>query len=871
MDNDPAGLESAVERIRLRLAERPSSASNSNNLEAPIVADLIPGYELVREIHRGGQGRVYEALQKATHRRVAVKVMREGPLAGDRERARFEREIQILAQLRHPHIVAIHDSGQLAGLFYFVMDYIPGRRLDEHLENVEKSKNRNVETKELLQLFAKVCEAVNAAHVRGVIHRDLKPANIRVDESSEPHVLDFGLAKLVTNELGIDEPSGPMTVTGQFHGSLPWASPEQAEGSPGKIDTRTDVYSLGIILYQLLTGTFPYDVTGNMRDVLDRIMKAEPRRPRSGTLLINDEIETIVLKCLNKDRGRRYQTAGALARDIRHYLAGEAIEAKRDSSLYVLRKQLRRHRAGVAVAAMLWVVVMAALGVSVASWRRAVAGETEARQRAAEADRRYAIAREGADLLLFGICTELPKLAGSGEMQKGLVEKARKHYERLAAERPDDPDERRGIWESLATLGGSFVTLGDSESARQTYEEAARMVQEALTIRPKSIQFQCDLSNYCEALGWITMNRGDVDRAEPYFAEQLDIATRLVDAEPKRSDFQFMVAQCYLALGNLNLWKHKTEEAGKHFRKSLAITERLARAEPDHREYLCALSKLNSDLGAIAWMADDMKHTEAYHAEQVRVAERLVETEPNNPEYLVELADGLETLGQVAFRTGDPAKAEEYYRKALALHERLVAAEPKNPFYQTILAKNYGCLGEFKGRAKNFDEALPYFQKASAIYEPLVAGQPDNPAYRELIMPVYDWLAYAWYNKGRTAEAQDYAERRTATLRRLAERPAVAAQSLRGYAETLLSANKPPSLRDPTTALGFAKKAVELSKGKDPKSLNTLALAYDETGDALSAIATQGQALALLPPGDSAQRDEMQANLNRFRGEGCAP
>ena len=328
-------------------------------------ANAIAGYELLREIHRGGQGVVYEAAQQATGRSVAVKVMRDGPFLGPRDKARFDREVRVLAQLRHPNIVTIHDSGQAAGSHYFVMDYIAGEPLDVFLAERDLSINQ------VLVLFTKICAAVNAAHLRGVIHRDLKPGNILIDADGEPHVLDFGLAKIATEELDDSDQRRGMTLTGQFVGSLPWASPEQAGGVPSGIDIRTDVYSLGVILFHLLTNRFPYVVVGNMRDVLDNILKSEPARPSvigwrgRSRPRIDDELETIVLKCLSKERERRYQTAGELGRDIAHYLSGEPIEAKRDSGWYVLRKNLRRNRLPLAVATGFVLLLMAS---SVVAW-----------------------------------------------------------------------------------------------------------------------------------------------------------------------------------------------------------------------------------------------------------------------------------------------------------------------------------------------------------------------------------------------------------------------------------------------------------------------------------------------------------------------
>ncbi|TWT45080.1 Serine/threonine-protein kinase PrkC [Phycisphaerae bacterium RAS1] len=374
---------------------------------AGVPPDAIPGYELIREIHRGGQGIVYLAMQLATKRKVAVKVILEGRFAGAADRARFEREVQILAALKHPNIVAIHDSGSAGGCFYLVMDYIPGQTLDRYVESRRRelaespsggsasgaaaapgktashagSRVTRRAVDEFLRMFAKICDAVNAAHLRGVIHRDLKPSNIRVDPEGEPVVLDFGLAKAPVGDVA---PAAAMTETGQFVGSLPWASPEQASGMPSAMDVRSDVYSLGVILFQMLTGRFPYDVTGSMRDVLDRIISAAPARPSTLLRHIGDEVETIVLKCLAKERERRYQNAGELASDIRRYLSGEAIEAKRDSAWYVLRKMARRN----AVAAVMLMTLLVGIGSAgtVAVFYRVLAREgAEEAERARQA------------------------------------------------------------------------------------------------------------------------------------------------------------------------------------------------------------------------------------------------------------------------------------------------------------------------------------------------------------------------------------------------------------------------------------------------------------------------------------------------------
>jgi serine/threonine protein kinase len=310
---------------------------------------VIPRYQIVREINQGAQGVIYEAIQEATGRKVAVKVLRGGAFIGPKERARFETEVQVLAALSHPNIVQVIDRGTTPdGSYFLVMPYISGRPLDKWLQAYYQKYPDGPpldDPSELLRLFLKICDAVNVAHLRGVVHRDLKPSNICMDESGEPHILDFGLARTAFTAMTDEQNPQPVTITGQFLGSLPWASPEQAEGAISKIDTRTDVYALGVILYQMLTGKFPYEVVGNMADVLKNIQKAQPPPPSSvlGTKVatkrkrrlwlgkhqraINSTMDAIILKALAKERGERYQSAGDLARDLASYLSGRPTDA----------------------------------------------------------------------------------------------------------------------------------------------------------------------------------------------------------------------------------------------------------------------------------------------------------------------------------------------------------------------------------------------------------------------------------------------------------------------------------------------------------------------------------------------------------------
>lgn len=349
---------SSAETARQLASERESPSASTNGWNNPsserlgrLERDLFRGYELGEIIGRGATGVVYRAVQTSTGREVAIKVLLQGTFENNDEESRFEREAHILAQLKHPNIVTVYDTGWSSGRYFLVMDHIRGQQLDQWL------RTRKPTLREKLALFAAIAETVNAAHLRGIIHRDLKPSNIRIDETGQPHLLDFGLAK-VLDAVG-DAMSGDvapayahsMTMTGQFVGSLPWASPEQAEGAPHKIDIRTDVYSLGVMLYHALAGHFPYSVMGNIRDVIDRILTAPPPRLRPTHPDVDDDLDTILQTCLTKERERRYQSAAELAQDLRRHLADEPIAAKRDSSWYVLRKTLRRHRVAFGVVA----------------------------------------------------------------------------------------------------------------------------------------------------------------------------------------------------------------------------------------------------------------------------------------------------------------------------------------------------------------------------------------------------------------------------------------------------------------------------------------------------------------------------------------
>jgi len=312
---------------------------------------LFEDYQILEELPPGGQATVYKAIHRPTKTTVALKVLPAGQHASKKARWHFEREVELIASLDHPNIVSIRDSGITRGQYYFSMEYIHGQSLDQYV------KSRSLALREKMLLFSRIGEAMTHAHQRGVIHRDIKPSNIMVDERGEPHMLDFGLAKAAGSWGAISAHSVMPSVTGQLKGTLAYMSPEQAAGHSSRIDVRSDVYSLGVVLYEILMGKLPYDVTGSTFEVLENIQKAEPMRPRQIISRFDSDVEAVIVKALAKDRNERYQSATELRHDVECWLKGLPIVARSVSSLYLLRKIVARHSYTSAIVGLLFVII----------------------------------------------------------------------------------------------------------------------------------------------------------------------------------------------------------------------------------------------------------------------------------------------------------------------------------------------------------------------------------------------------------------------------------------------------------------------------------------------------------------------------------
>jgi serine/threonine protein kinase len=317
-------------------------------------APQIEGYEILDKLGEAGQGKIWRALQVSTNRQVALKVPRAGLISSDKALARFEREVELAAGLKHPNIAQIHDSGIHQGIYYYAMDLIEGVHLDKYV------RQHNLTIRQILELMKTICRAVQHAHQNGVMHRDLKPSNIIVTENGEPFIVDFGLAK----NLFVDETTVTVSIDGEAAGTPAFMSPEQAAGHTDKLDTRTDVYSLGVILFTLLADEYPRDLSGPYYEVMRRIAEEPVMRPRKVCPKVDKELELLLLKALDNEPDRRYAAAGMMAQDIDNYLIGAPLIAGPESGVYHIKKFVKRHQKLVSGIAAVLVILMVGVIVS---------------------------------------------------------------------------------------------------------------------------------------------------------------------------------------------------------------------------------------------------------------------------------------------------------------------------------------------------------------------------------------------------------------------------------------------------------------------------------------------------------------------------
>jgi serine/threonine protein kinase/tetratricopeptide (TPR) repeat protein len=679
--------------------------------EDPTIARELPPeqpttvgpYHIVQLIGEGGMGVVYAAEQvRPVRRRVALKMMKPGVYSKE-VLARFEAERQALAVMEHPGIAKVLDAGVSdSGRPYFVMELVRGIRIDEYCD-----RNR-LSVRARIDIFVQLCQAVQHAHQKGVIHRDLKPSNILVTEqggSPLPKIIDFGIAKATGHRL---TDATMMTTLGQGIGTLAYMSPEQAEASELDVDTRSDLYSLGIILYQLVTDRPPLDPTQTgmpsflatlvsrdesmptpaqrfaslAHDVQEEVAAGRATQVAALRRVLRGDLAWIVMKAIEKDRNRRYETANGLALDLGRYLASEPVLARPPSARYRIARFTSRHRAAVVlggVAALALVLGTTGATVGLVQARRAEAAAQVAQDRA---EREAETARQVSDFLvdLFEV-SDPGEARGSSVTAREILDRG---AQRVEQELSDQPLVQARL---MAVMGTVYEGLG-------LYDDALPLLGRALDLRRANLPSDDpEIAASLGRLGDVQRNRGDLETAEINLRQALTIREKASGPDDD------LVAHALLALGDAVLARGKAQEADSLLQRALRIEE--GNVGEQHLEEATILQ----DLGTVAYYRSDYREAARYYERAIALRERL--RGPDDPW----LATSLNNLGGVHFMEGDYDEALADYRRVEEIWSTTLG--PDHPRVATVLtniAETYSALGRYR-------EAEPIARKALEIKE----------------------------------------------------------------------------------------------------------------------------------------------------------
>ena len=778
--------------------------------------DRIGRYKLLERIGEGGCGVVYMAEQEEPVRRqVALKVIKLG-MDTRQVIARFEAERQALALMDHPCIARVLDGGATdTGRPYFVMELVRGVRITDYCDQEQLS------TRERLELFTQVCQAIQHAHQKGIIHRDIKPSNILVtrhDTVAVPKVIDFGISKAITGQL---TDKTLFTAYAQLLGTPAYMSPEQARMSGLDIDTRTDIYSLGVLFYELLTGKLPFDpdqlVAAGLDEIRRIIREEEPPRPsmRLSTLhhaelksvsarrhtepprlvnLIRGDLDWIAMKCLEKDRGRRYASASDLAMDLQRHLRSEPVLACPPSATYRLRKLMRRNRAAFVVASAI-VVAMVVAVVALAISNRLVTREKEEKEAALtraldekdRADRNLSRAREAVKefllrtsenpLLQSGDFQELrrdlvgtaipfyeefvrqdredPRLElergrayddlaflrqGMGDLEKAVadLERAEDIFRRLAGKFPAEIEYRLRLAEALNSRAGVLEHLGQLDQAEGGYREALALMGPLLAEGGSAPAHRESLARIQGNYGQLLADSGRLDEAEPLFRQAVAAREKLFEESPGTLKLRGQLAHSWNNLGRLLRARRRTSEAAGAYESALKVlrAEMGNPAEEGAPELLKlehVLAQSWNNLGILRREENRMDEAEQAYREALAIKEKLAERYSSVTQYRQDLAASLNNLGTLVSSIGRSSEAEAVYRRAIQLYERLAADSPADSRYAVLLAGTYSNLGRLIGDRGEAEDSLPWLVKSIDILESAMRRDPRSVKVRETL------------------------------------------------------------------------------------------------------------------------------------------
>lgn len=741
-------LEILAEELANDLYSKPSAAEK-------MIGMRIGPYKLIAKLGAGGMGDVYRAVRadEAYHQHVALKLLRD--LLQDRDAtfflAQFRNERQILANLQHPNIARLFDGGTTEdGIPYFVMELVEGQPINEYCDQ------RRLSIADRLKLFLQIASAVQYAHQRLIVHRDIKPANILVKVDGVPVLLDFGIAKII--DPATQTAGAPATLTGMRMMTPEYACPEQIRGEA--VTTATDVYSLGVVLYELLSGHRPYRITTNNPLEIARIIcEEEPKRPstvvvqpsadaQNGkpknlavqigaargsepirlTRELRGDLDTILLKALRKEPEQRYETAGELADDIRRYLEGRPVLARRGTGAYRARKFVMRHRVGVASTAFCCILAVA----GVISILRA---ERTARVEQIRAEQRFNDVRALANSLLFEIHDSIRDLPGSTPARKLLVDRALKYLDSLARESSGDIGLQRELaaaYERVGAVQGDpmYANLGDTAGAIESYRKSLR-IRQALAAASDKRDDQLALSDISMAMGNTLVSTGDVEGALSVLQKTEPTAQKLALEHPDDPEVQenyagtcFSLARAYAQVGD---WPR----SAAYYGNAAVIREKITSGPPQF--LLVVRTKLAGAYGYLSGVEYHQGHLDQAIQLQTKAGQILSEllaTDANNVTLRGFLFQSEYWLGYYLLKKGTPAEALKHYRIALAGYQKLTSEDPNDAFARRSLAGSYMSLGNALAASGKIDEGLESARRGNQIFETLAAGSGSGDFYK---------------------------------------------------------------------------------------------------------------------------------------------
>jgi serine/threonine protein kinase/tetratricopeptide (TPR) repeat protein len=777
----------------------------------------IGPYRLIQQIGEGGMGTVFVAEQeRPVKRRVAVKVIKPG-MDSRQVIARFEAERQALAILDHPNIAKVLDAGTTdAGRPYFVMELVKGVPITDYCDTV------HLTPKERLSLFLPVCAAIQHAHQKGIIHRDVKPSNVLImmqDGKPVPKVIDFGIAKAIDQKL---TERSLFTDHGAIVGTLEYMSPEQAEMSALDVDTRTDIYALGVLLYELLTGSTPLERARLRRagyaEILKRIKEEEPPKPsmrlsESGeslpsiaalrktepvrlTKLVRGDLDWIVMKALEKDRTRRYETANGFARDIQRHLDGDAVEACPPSARYKLGKFARKHRAVLATIGSFALLLMTATAIS--SWltvrarhaerlakerlTRALTAEAEARTQAQlartqqqRAEDRESLAIDAVKRFRDAVAGE-PKLKNTPELdglRKRLLKEPlgffRALRDRLAADRDTRADSLPRLADASFDLGRLTDEIGDKQDALIAYHESLAIKQKLADANPTVTEFQSGLATIHTNIAVLLRDTGKPAEAMKAHESAMAILRKLADANHTIAEFQRNLAGNHMDIGNLLRDTGRRTEALEAYESAIAILRKLVDANPTDAEFQRTLAGSHLGIGNLLLVTGKPAEALNAYARALEIFQKVADANPTVTDFQQNLAVVYLNIGNQLRDTGKPAEALESYRSGLTIMKRLADANPTITRFQRNVAASHGNIGVLLWETRRPAEALAAHASALAIFQKLADANPTDVNFQRDLATTHINISNALRDIGKPAEARNSSESALAILQRLAD------------------------------------------------------------------------------------------------------